>query len=162
MHAKIISKIKDKDKTDNSTSEQVLMLAIKEEASMMQIREAGQTDAEMKTTSTCRYCGSSHPPRGCPVYGAMCGECCRVNHFSTVCRAPRQVTFRWEEQDNGQINKVKSKHFVHNYKYVKTSIETKIITISFYNSINIRYKLDMGKAILYTIPFIQKVVSESH
>ena len=70
----IISEIKAKNKT-HITSEQVLMLAKQEEASMVQIRGAGQTDAKMMRTGTCRYCGSSHPPRRCPVYGMMCGEC---------------------------------------------------------------------------------------
>ena len=43
-------------------------------------------------------------------------------------------------------------HFIHNYKYRKTCIETKISTISFYNSIDIRFKLDSGKSKNY-IPF---------
>ena len=90
MQAKIISEIKAKGKADSITSKQVLMLAMQEEASMMQIIGAGQTDAEMMRTSTCRYCGSSQPPRGCPAYGVMCGECGRVNHFSIVYRAPRK------------------------------------------------------------------------
>ena len=39
--------MKAKDRTDNITSEQVLMLTKQEEASMMQIIGAGQTNAEM-------------------------------------------------------------------------------------------------------------------
>ena len=89
MKAKIIHEIRTKSKTDNVTSEQVLTLAKQEEASMIQTRGAGQTNAEMMRTGTCRHCGSSHPPRRCPVYGMMCGECGQVNHFSAVCRAPR-------------------------------------------------------------------------
>ena len=89
MQIKIVNEIKARDKSDNVTSKQVLMLAKQEEASMIQIREAGQTDAKMMRAGTCRYCGSSHPPRRCPAYGVRHGECGRVNHFSTVCRAPR-------------------------------------------------------------------------
>ena len=89
MQTKIVSEIKAKDKTDNVTSKQVLMMARKEEASLMQIIGAKQTDAEMIRTGTCRYCGSSHPPRRCSGYGMICGECGRGNHFSTVCRATR-------------------------------------------------------------------------
>ena len=100
----------------------------------------------MMRTSTCRYCGSSHPPRRCPAYGMMCGECSRVNHFSTMCRAPRRVTSKPEEQDNGQTNKVKNNQFIHNHSYVKASIETKINTTSFYNNIDVRYKLDTGRS----------------
>ena len=78
----------------------------------------------------------------------MCGECGRVNHFSTVCRTTRQGTSRKEEQNKEQIKKVKNNHFIHHYKYGKASIDTKIVTTSFYNSINIRYKLDMGEAVI--------------
>ena len=51
-----------------------------------------------------------------------------------------------KEQSNGQTNQVKSKHFNHNHKYRKTCIEAKVSTISFYNSINIRYKLDTDQS----------------
>ena len=128
------------------------MLAKQEEASMIQTSGAGQTDAEMMRAGTCRHCGSSHPPRRCPAYGVMCGECGQVNHFSAVCRAPRQRLSRREEQSNGQASQVKSNHFNHNYKYRKTCIESKISTISFYNSIDIRFKLGTGKSKNY-IPF---------
>ena len=57
-----------------------------------------------------------------------------------------------EEQSNGQTNQVKSNHFNHNYKYRKTCMKTKISTISFYNSIDIRFKLDTGKSKNY-VPF---------
>ena len=100
MQTKLMSEIKAKNKTDNVTSEQVLMLAKQEEASMIQLRGMGQTDAKMRRIGTCRYCGSRHPPRRCPAYGMMCGECSWVNHFNTVCRAPRQRRSRREEQSN--------------------------------------------------------------
>ena len=60
---------------------------MQEEVSMMQITGAGQTNAKMMRTRTCRYCGSSHPPR-CPAYGMMCGECGRVN-LSAQCAEPQ-------------------------------------------------------------------------
>ena len=41
---------------------------------------------------------------------------------------------------------MKNYQFIHNYSYVKASIETKINTTSFYNSIDIRYKLDTGRS----------------
>ena len=59
---------------------------------------------------------------------------------------------RLEEQDNGQTNRVKNDQFIHNYSYVRASIETKINAISFYNSINVRYKLDTGRS-NNSIPF---------
>ena len=124
IQAKIVNEIRAKDETDSVTSEQVLMLAKQEEASLIQMGETGQTN-------TCRYCGSNHPPRRCPAYGVTYGECSRVNHYNAVGRAPRQRQSRQEEQDTGQNNKVKNKQFSHNYNYVKTGLETKISTTSF-------------------------------
>ena len=144
MQTKIMSEIRAKGKTDNVTSEQVLMHAKQEEASVIQIREAGQTDAEMMRTGTCRYCGSSHPPRRCPAYGIMCGEYVQVNHFSAVCTAPRWRISKREKQSSGQTNQVESNHFSQNYKSRKTCIEAKVSTITFYNSIDIRFELDTG------------------
>ena len=89
LRTKIINEIKDKSKTDIVTSKQVLVLAKKGEANMMQRRGAEQIDAETMRTSTCKYCGSSHTPMRCPAYGMTCGKCSQVNHFSAVCRAPR-------------------------------------------------------------------------
>ena len=152
MQTKIMSEIKAKIKTDNVTSKQVFMLAKQEEINMIQSRgvgqtnvEAGQTDAKMIKAGTCKYCGSSHPPRRCPAYGMMCGECSWVNNFSAVCRAPRRRLSRREEQSNGQTNQVKSNHVSHNYKSIKACTEAEISTTSFYNSIDIRFKLDMGR-----------------
>ena len=36
-------------------------------------------------------------------------------------------------------------HFICNYSYIRSSIETELNTCSFYNSINIIYKLDTGR-----------------
>ena len=34
----------------------------------------------------CGYCGSQHPPRKCPAYGATCSKCKGRNHFAKVCK----------------------------------------------------------------------------
>ena len=31
----------------------------------------------------CNKCGTSHPPRECPVWGKKCHKCGNKNHFST-------------------------------------------------------------------------------
>ena len=94
MQTKIMSEIKAKSKTDNVTRKQVLMLAKQEEINMMQLRgagqtnaEAGQTDAKMIRAGTCKYCGSSHPPRKCPVYGKTCTACSKMGHYRKVCKS---------------------------------------------------------------------------
>ena len=35
----------------------------------------------------CDKCGTSHPPRECPVWGKKCHKCGNKNHFSTQCRS---------------------------------------------------------------------------
>lgn len=37
--------------------------------------------------STCRYCGTVHPPRRCPAFGRTCKKCSKKNHFANVCRS---------------------------------------------------------------------------
>ena len=45
----------------------------------------------------------------------------------------------------GQTNRVNTDHFFCNLIGKRSSIETKLNTNSFYNSINISYKLDTGR-----------------
>ena len=150
MQSKIISEVKARSKADKITSEQVLMWAIQEESNRTEMWEAGQNDCKVVKANTHGYCGSIHLPRKCSAFGMTCGECHRVNHFSTVCRAPRWVASRPKEQYNGQT-KVKNDQFIHNYSYVKASIEAKISTSSFHNSINIRYRLDTGRSCFHKL-----------
>ena len=89
MKRKINSELKVISKADEITSDQVMMWAKQGEALRTHMLEAGQTNYETRKGSACRYCGSVHLTRRCPVYGMMCGECGRENHFSAVCRAPR-------------------------------------------------------------------------
>ena len=37
----------------------------------------------------CSYCGGSHAPRQCPVYGKTCTICGKMGHFRKVCRSKR-------------------------------------------------------------------------
>ena len=48
-----------------------------------------QTHAKMPADQSCRYCGSSHQPRGCLAYGKKCIECHKISHFREVCRSGR-------------------------------------------------------------------------
>ena len=51
---------------------------------------------------------------------------------------------------------MKSNHFSHNYKSIKTCIETEISTTSFYNSIDLRFKLDTGRSNNYILFHLYK------
>ena len=130
------------------------MLAMQDEINMIQLRgagqtngKAGQTDAEIIRAGTCKYCWSSQHTK---KMSSIWHDVCRMwlgGTISVQCgRAPRRRLSRREEQSNGQTNQVKSNHFNDNYKYRKTCMETKISTISFYYSIDIRFKLDTGKS----------------
>ena len=44
---------------------------------------------KIPTKQTCRYCGSSHPPRQCLVYGKRCTEFGKIGHFRVMCRSRR-------------------------------------------------------------------------
>ena len=37
----------------------------------------------------CSRCGSFHQPKHCPAYGKTCNNCEMLNHFSKVCRQPK-------------------------------------------------------------------------
>ena len=103
-------------KSREVTSDQVLTWAKQKEALRTQLLEAVQTESKMRPLSPCRYCESIHPPRRCPVYGKTCGECGRENHFSAVCRAPREAACRLGEHEDGQTNMVNTDHFIYNTK----------------------------------------------
>lgn len=35
--------------------------------------------------STCRFCGTYHPPRNCPAFGKTCDTCGKQNHLPAMC-----------------------------------------------------------------------------
>ena len=113
-------------KSTEVTSDQVLMWTKQEEALRTKALEAFQTESKMRQASPCRYCRSIHPSRKCPTYCKTFGECGRVNHFSAVCRVPRQAAHRLEEQEDGQTNRVNTDHFICNSICKRSSIETKL------------------------------------
>ena len=48
-----------------------------------------ETTPQMSHRQPCRYCGGSHMPRQCPVYGKTCTRCGKMGHFRKVCRSKR-------------------------------------------------------------------------
>ena len=40
----------------------------------------------------CRYCGSSHALRKCPIYGKMCANYGKMGHFKKVCWSRKDHT----------------------------------------------------------------------
>ena len=47
----------------------------------------GQGQRARSKGKICGKCGTSHPPRECPVWGKKCHKCGNKNHFSTQCRS---------------------------------------------------------------------------
>ena len=66
----------------------------------------------------------------------------------------KNVQVRRAEQ--GQTNQVKSNHFSHSYKSINTCKKAEISTNSFYNSLNLRYKLDAGRNNNYILLHLYK------
>ena len=57
---------------------------------------------KMPTRQTCRYCGSSHPPRQCLGYEKKCTDCCIIGHISGVCWSKRARVVNEVEQETAQ------------------------------------------------------------
>ena len=53
---------------------------------------------------TCRYCGSTHPPRQCPAYSKVCTECSKVGHFCRICSSKKTRAVNEIEQETIQEN----------------------------------------------------------
>ena len=55
--------------------------------------------SRIPTKQICRYCGSSHPPRQCSLYGKTCTECSKICCFHAVCRSRRTRALNEVEQE---------------------------------------------------------------
>ena len=57
------------------------------------------TQSSTLLRQTCRYSGSKHPPKQCPVYVKMWMGCSKVGHFQKVCRSRRVRVVNKVEQE---------------------------------------------------------------
>ena len=133
------------------TSRQVLMWAKEEEACRTHTVETHQPEKQINQTGPCRYCGSSHQAERHSAYGKRYSECVRMNHISAVCRRSRQAVHKLEEFEDSQIDMVNT-NLIHS-NAESLGIITKLKNGSFYNSINVSYKIDTG--IINTMHTIQ-------
>ena len=62
--------------------------------------------AKMPIKQSCRYCGSSHPPRQFTTYEKMYAECGKVNHFKEVCRHRKNRTVHDLEKKQDQQHEI--------------------------------------------------------
>ena len=66
------------------------------------IKVVKSTQTKMPTKQTCKYCGSSHPPKQCPAYGKRCTDCSKIGHFRVICRIRRTQSVNEVEQEASQ------------------------------------------------------------
>ena len=64
----------------------------------------GPTQPSMPLRQTCRYCGSTHPPRQCLAHGKTCMGCSKMGHFQKVCRSKMTRMVNEIEQETIQDN----------------------------------------------------------
>ena len=63
---------------------------------------------QSKGGGNCCNCGTSHPPKHCPVYGKTCYNCNKKRHFRPLCRSHQcsQSGSRWKgSQSQSQSRK---------------------------------------------------------
>ena len=109
-----------------------------------------RTPAHHNTPSwpACKYCGSTHPPRKCPVYGKMCMECGKVGHFhreyrSKKTRAVNKLGQEIIQENTGgdfEMVNINSVYFNKNCSVLTANLKTLVGK----NSISVLYKIDMG------------------
>ena len=76
-------------------------------------RKGQGSQARARTRSKgkiCGKCGTSHPPRECPVWGKKCHKCGNKNHFSTQCRSKQSGGGDRRSRSTSRGHKGKGKH----------------------------------------------------
>ena len=110
-------------------------------------RKSTQTRTPLK--QTCRYCGSSHPPRKCPAYRKMIAVCKKIGHFRVVCRSRRtraiinveQETVQDDAGENIKLVSINSIQFNKNHSVTTVSLKMS----AGQSNITVPYKIDTGR-----------------
>ena len=94
----------------------------------------------------CRYCGQSHAPRQCPVYGKMCAACGKTGHFRKVCRSKRNHSVHEMEIDMETESQEEDTEIVSiNSVYInkkQSSVMAKLQMQAGKMSLEVSYKID--------------------
>ena len=94
----------------------------------------------------CRYCGSSHALRQCPVYGKMCIGCRKMGHFKKVCWSRKDCAVHEVGveivQEEGIIEEVSINSVYLNNKrsLITAQLEMQVGN----NALKVQYKIDTG------------------
>ena len=106
------------------------------------------TQTKMPPKQTCRYCGSSHPPKQCQAHWKKCTECSKICHFRRVCRSRRARSMNEVKQETVQdsteensidLVNINSIHFNKNHLVIK-----KLKMSAGINNVIVTYKVDTG------------------
>ena len=60
--------------------------------------------------NSCSYCGTSHPPRKCPAFGKKCAICNKENHFASMCKTKKSVSFNKKQNYGKNVSKKNNVH----------------------------------------------------
>ena len=107
-------------------------------------REPMQSSTPLR--QTCRYCGSTHPPKQCLAYGKMCVGCSKMGHFQKVCRSMRvrvvneveQETIQDVTDEDVELVSINSVQFNKNCSVLTAKSKTSASQ----NSVIVLYKID--------------------
>lgn len=108
---------------------------------------------QMKSVTSCKFCGNTHQFGKCPAYGKRCSICHKINHFAKVCRSDRnaarvQEVQRAERQEmNEYYNPMPSQeedHFFLGECNLTNSNNPLIVRIKLGNDNTVAFKVDTG------------------
>ena len=94
----------------------------------------------------CRYCGSSHAPRQCPVYGKTCASCGKMGHFKKICQSRKDCTVHEVgvemPQEEGKMEEViiNSIYLNNKWSLITAQLEMQVGN----NALKVPYKIDTG------------------
>ena len=160
MLDELIRELTTKNTNEQTTSEDVLIWAKRVEARRVQVAILSDITESQKfdkvkvvrqqathpesTRWACRYCGSSHALRQCPVYGKMCTGCRKIGHFKKVSQSREDCMVHEVEveecQEECKIEEVSINLVYLNNKQslITAQLETQVSD----NVLKIPYKID--------------------
>ena len=83
---------------------------------------------QQNQTSICKYCGSSHPPQRCPVYGKRGMKCDKVNHLWAVYRSMTHTAVHKVEQEQDKYTEEAGKIDMVNINIINSNVKSPGIT----------------------------------
>ena len=176
MLDEVIRELTTKSISDKMTSEDMLIWA-KREAQRMQVAILSDINDSQKfdrvkvpkkqathkasPNQLCRYCGSSHAPRQCLVYGKMWAGCGKMGHFKKVYQSRKDLAVHEvgvemsQEEDKIEEVSINSVYLNNKWLLITTQPKTQVST----NALKIPYKIDTSSEGNSMLLYIFKMLS---